>query len=76
MFLTEDSKDSVVQKKIRTPQKVGQESQCIPYAGYFFTKCCCYLLYAYNGASVSTNQVQFHKTFLFHKLSKHFFLCI
>ena len=43
---------------------IGQESQCFPYAGIFFTKFCSYLLYAYNGALVSTNQIQSHKTFL------------
>ena len=43
---------------------------------FFLTKCCSYLLYAYNGALISTNQIQSHKTFLFHKLSRHVFLCI
>ena len=35
-----------------------------------------FFLYAYNGALVSTNQIQSHKTFWFPKFSRHVFLCI
>ena len=47
-----------------------------PYAGFFLTKCCSYLVYASKEASVSANQIQSHKTSMFHKLSRNTLLWI
>ena len=52
--------------------RIGQESRVRDLK----KKCCSYILYAYNDASVSANQIQSHETFLFHKLSRKAFLCV